>query len=600
MKKELKKKKTLFMSEEYQKMEEIKEEESIKEENEEEESLKEEKKKMEEEEIDDNLLMIEMKKWMKLYKLDLRIIRALYDLGFINPTEIQQLSIKKALKFHKDIVGSAPTGSGKTLSFLIPIVQRLIELDKTDSTQCVIIVPTRELAVQINEHFKKLIKYLPQFTSLVIVGGMAIPKQVRLLSQEPTIVIGTPGRLYELYSETEHNVLQTLPEIPFIVLDEADRLLEKGHFVDFTKLLDIFNNKEKQTFVFSATMILASEMMAKKYSSNGEDELTRMLQKLKLNDAELIDVSTPQQTVEQMEEKKVVVPSLVRDEALFYILTYMKPGKTLVFVNAITMIKRLVPLFQMIGCSVCSLYSGMEMSQRLRNIEKFTKGNDIALFTTDVSARGIDIDDVKTVIHYDLPRTSELYVHRSGRTARAGRSGLCIVFVEKEDKTPYEHLLKTLKKKDFPMIKLDAKPYNFAKKILSLARKISNTNQQHKKISNDKALKKALDIDDQSSDEETEDERVERQRNEKLEKMKIFELKEELKDLLKRYQITKYHGTNKADFLIGLQLKEIHDTPNKPKGKSKRDQKRQHFVSPKNLEVGDIEEQLRFVRSLKK
>ncbi|KAL7717923.1 ATP-dependent RNA helicase mak5 [Entamoeba marina] len=544
------------------------------------------------------------RKWSKLYKFDFRILQALCDLNFTIPTEIQQHSIRHALHDHKDIVGSAPTGSGKTISFLLPIIQRLIETDKASNTQCIVIVPTRELAVQIKKHYEDLTKYLPRFTCAVVVGGMSIPKQVRLLKQEPTVVIATPGRLFELYNATEHNVLQNLPEISYVVVDEADRLLEKGHFKEVKSLLELFNNPSKQSFVFSATLVLSASNVAHKHSTGSDEELSDMLNGLHLLNPSLIDVSTPQQTVSTITENKIVIPSLLRDEAVFSVLKKLSLGKTIIFVNAITMVKRLIPLLQLCGIKASGLYGGMEMPQRLKNIEKFTGSPDTVLVTTDVAARGIDIPDINTVIHYDLPRTTEIYVHRSGRTARAGRSGKCIVLVEKENKKSYEAILRSLKKEDFASIHLDAKAFNLSKQILIIARKICKFGSDKKKITGDKAMKKEFEDDSEDEEEEgieeNEEERVERQMQEKKEKYQNSKDKEELKRLLHMYQMDKITTTNKGDFMIGMQLKQAKTNLPQFKGKSKRNEKRQRFVSVKNLGVDDIEEQLKFIRSLKK
>ncbi|ELP89056.1 ATP-dependent RNA helicase mak5, putative [Entamoeba invadens IP1] len=557
---------------------------------------------MEEEPISDADLYIEMKEWRKLYKIDITILRALYDLGFIYPTEIQKFAIPKALTSQKDLIGSAPTGSGKTLSFLIPLVQRFIEKGTFDTTQCLILVPTRELAVQIRDHLQKLTKYLPRVTSCVVVGGLASVKQVRLLLQEPTIVIGTPGRIFELYNNQDTPVLKTLPSLPYLVVDEADRMVEPGHFSELKDLVTVVSNAEKQTFVFSATMQLAAEMWAAKFKTTQTTQMEMMVSALNMKDTELVDISTPEQTAKEMEEKKITVTGKLRDEALFYVLTKLNPGKTLVFVNAITMVKRVVPLLQMVNIKVSSLYSGMEMAQRLRNIERFTKNENTVLVTTDIAARGLDIDDIKTVIHYDLPRTSELYVHRSGRTARAGRKGTCIVFVVKEEKGKYLKMLENLKKSDFPQIKIDAQGFVMTKKIMVLANKIIDKNNTKKKGGVVKRDQKEIeDSDEEGLDPaEQEDDRVHNEKREKLERLQNYNMKEQLQDLLKKYQIVKLAGSEKGSYLMGLKMEGMSGKDHYVKGKEKREMKRKHFVTVKGLDLDDLDEQINFAKTLAK
>lgn len=388
----------------------------------------------------------------------------LSQLDFKKPTPIQKETIPIAL-LGKDVIGKATTGSGKTLAYGIPILEKYIQSlnlikqnnkdKKINHPTGIIFAPTRELAHQVVDHLNKLAKYSPLSTRGIvsITGGLSIQKQQRLLRHGPGIIVATPGRMLELV-QGDSELAKRLASTDIIVLDEADRLLQDGHFDEFEKILELFGkNRPKsksiewkwQTLVFSATFSrdlfrkLDRHQKGKSSSLMGNDEIVQLLnEKLKFKDKKptLVDANSKEIVSGQITEALVECGPTERDLYLYYFLLMYK-GSTLVFANSIDSVKRLVPLLNNLNIPAFSIHSSMIQKQRLRALEKFKEAsqkNEVAvLVASDVAARGLDIPNIDHVVHYHLPRSADVYIHRSGRTARAGKEGVSVMFCSPQE-----------------------------------------------------------------------------------------------------------------------------------------------------------------------
>lgn len=406
------------------------------------------------------------------------LLNGLQLLGFNTPTAIQKLAIPLALE-GKDVIGKATTGSGKTLAYGLPIlekhIQKLTELKESRSKKIIpppsgiIFAPTRELAHQVVDHLNKISKFapLPQNGIVSITGGLSIQKQERLLEYGPSIIVATPGRLLELI-EKNGDLAKRLGSTDTIVLDEADRLLQDGHFEEFEKILELFYKQRDhahgykwQTLVFSATF--SKDLFGKldkkgKQKDNkavtsggliGNTEILELLQKkLRFRDPKpsLCDANPKEIVSGQVTEALVECGASERDLYLYYFLL-MYPGSTLVFANAVDSVKRLVPFLESLKIPAFSIHSSMIQKQRLRALERFKAATEnsktAVLIATDVAARGLDIPKIDHVAHYHLPRSADVYIHRSGRTARAGLEGVSVMFCSPQEASgPFKKLRK--------------------------------------------------------------------------------------------------------------------------------------------------------------
>ncbi|NWW34593.1 DDX24 helicase, partial [Panurus biarmicus] len=367
-----------------------------------------------------------------------------------------------------------------------------VEFDSDDETHTVdshkkrpllglVLTPTRELAVQVKHH----IDAVAQFTGIktaILVGGMAAQKQERVLNRKPEIVIATPGRLWELVKE-RHPHLSNLRQLRCLVIDEADRMVEKGHFLELSQLLEILNdsqyNPRRQTFVFSATLTLVHQTptrVLQKKNAKKMDKKTKLellMEKVGIKGKpKVIDLTRKEATVETLTETRIHCNTNEKDYYLYYFLLQY-PGRTMVFANSIDCVKRLSSLLTILNCDPLPLHANMHQKQRLKNLERFAERESCVLLTTDVAARGLDIPNVQHVIHYQVPRTSELYVHRSGRTARAASEGLSLLLIGPEDLINFRKIYKTLEKsEELPFFPVDAKCMTSIKERVNLARQI--------------------------------------------------------------------------------------------------------------------------------
>ncbi|NWR01228.1 DDX24 helicase, partial [Paradoxornis webbianus] len=358
---------------------------------------------------------------------------------------------------------------------------RTVDSHKKRPLLGLVLTPTRELAVQVKHHIDAVAKFTGIKTA-ILVGGMAAQKQERVLNRQPEIVIATPGRLWELVKE-RHPHLSNLRQLRCLVIDEADRMVEKGHFLELSQLLEILNdsqyNPRRQTFVFSATLTLVHQTptrVLQKKNAKKMDKKTKLellMEKVGIKGKpKVIDLTRKEATVETLTETRIHCNTNEKDYYLYYFLLQY-PGRTMVFANSIDCVKRLSSLLTILNCDPLPLHANMHQKQRLKNLERFAERESCVLLTTDVAARGLDIPNVQHVIHYQVPRTSELYVHRSGRTARAASEGLSLLLIGPEDLINFRKIYKTLEKsEELPFFPVDAKCMTSVKERMNLARQI--------------------------------------------------------------------------------------------------------------------------------
>ncbi|XP_011305135.1 ATP-dependent RNA helicase DDX24 [Fopius arisanus] len=350
-----------------------------------------------------------------------------------------------------------------------------------------ILTPTRELAIQIKNHISRAAKYT-DIKVAVVVGGMAAVKQERILSKGPEIVIATPGRLWELIDQGNPH-LTKLNSLKYLAIDETDRMLEKGHFQELHQILERVNSDEssvqdRQTFVFSATLTLVHDIpdyLQRKKKGNSKSKIFKLtpgqkLQKiialLKIKNPKIVDVTKARGTAGTLTECRITCTMDHKDYYLYYFLRRHR-GRTLIFCNSIGCVKRLATLFGILECNPLPLHASMQQRQRLKNLEKFQESPEGLLIATDVAARGLDIPNVEHVIHYQVPRTSEGYVHRSGRTARAQKEGITVLMMEPSELSYYTKLCKTLgHTNDIPTFPVVDKLLMSVKERVNVAREI--------------------------------------------------------------------------------------------------------------------------------
>ncbi|TGO17011.1 hypothetical protein BTUL_0021g00080 [Botrytis tulipae] len=404
---------------------------------------------------------VDVSSWEEL-DLSSNTLSALSKMGFSKPTPIQSEAIPEVLAGH-DVVGKASTGSGKTLAFGIPIVEKWLEaygeLDEeelkknTRPPTALILSPTRELAHQLTEHITALCKGMPTSPWVAAVtGGLSVQKQQRQLAKAD-IIIGTPGRLWEVISSS-NELSASLKQVRFLVIDEADRLLTDGHFKEAEEILNALDRTHgdeddeeedtlppRQTLVFSATFHkgLQQKLAGKGKQSFKEESqsMEYLLKKLNFREdkPKFVDVNPISQMAANLKEGMVECGGEEKDLYLYSLLLHHPNQRTLIFTNSIHSVRRLTPMLQTLNIPAHSLHSQMIQKARMRSIEKFSRTNNTGsvLVATDVAARGLDIGGVQLVIHYHLPRTADMYVHRSGRTARAAASGSSILLCGPEE-----------------------------------------------------------------------------------------------------------------------------------------------------------------------
>ncbi|MDO5017729.1 MAG: DEAD/DEAH box helicase [Lagierella massiliensis] len=341
--------------------------------------------------------------------LSQEVMRAVSDMGFEEFTPIQKSSIPLLLE-GADVIGQAQTGTGKTAAFGIPIIEKINE--NSNKVQALVLCPTRELCIQVSEEISNLAKYKKNIKVMPIYGGQPIERQLRGLKSGVQIVIGTPGRVMD---HMRRGSLK-LNNLNFFVLDEADEMFDMG-FRDDIELILQDVPEERQSLFFSATM--AKEIMdfTKKYQNNPE----------------IVKVVNKELTVPKVKQVYIELRNDIKTEILSRLLDRDNPKLTVVFCNTKKKVDELTAELQSRGYFADGLHGDLKQNQRDKVMEKFRSSTIDILVATDVAARGIDVDDVDLVVNYDMPQDNEYYVHRIGRTARAGRFGTAISFVTGKD-----------------------------------------------------------------------------------------------------------------------------------------------------------------------
>lgn len=333
------------------------------------------------------------------------ILKAVEDMGYTHPSQIQTQSIPLLLD-GRDVIGQAQTGTGKTAAFAIPIIDQVDTSSK--KPQALILCPTRELAVQVEGEFVKLSKYKRGFSSTCIYGGESIDRQIRSLKQGVQVVVGTPGRIMD---HMDRGTLK-LDNVGIIVLDEADEMLDMGFREDIENILSDCP-EERQTVFFSATMPKPILDLTKKFQKNPE----------------VIKVLRKELTVENISQVYYEVKQPLKIELMTRLMSLNQYTLSVVFCNTKRVTDEVTEELIARGVMAEALHGDLSQAQRTKVMNKFRKGHCSVLVATDVAARGIDVDNVEAVFNFDLPLDEENYVHRIGRTGRAGKSGAAISFV---------------------------------------------------------------------------------------------------------------------------------------------------------------------------
>jgi ATP-dependent RNA helicase DeaD len=308
------------------------------------------------------------------------------------------------------VTGQAKTGTGKTAAFGIPALERLDLRDR--QTQVIVLSPTRELAIQTAEEIARLATHLGHITILPIYGGQPIERQLRALKTGVQIVVGTPGRVLD---HLRRRTL-TLSGVRMVVLDEADQMLDMGFLPDIETILSK-TPRDRQTVLFSATLPKPILAISKRFQNNPQ----------------FVEIPHKELTVPEVDQRYIEVHSRDKFDVLCRLFDQMDPRLALVFCNTKRRVDQVTKRLKTLGYSVGAIHGDLKQSQRDRVMGQFRRGEIDLLVATDVAARGIDVEDIDLVVNLDVPQVAEYYVHRIGRTARAGRSGRAITFVSPED-----------------------------------------------------------------------------------------------------------------------------------------------------------------------
>ena len=392
-------------------------------------------------------------------QLNKPILRAVAEAGYDNPTLVQEKTIPVVLE-GKDVIVSAQTGTGKTAAFALPILQKLFDNQdapkKGKKIKALIVSPTRELAVQINENFKTYSTYTNLRTTVVF-GGTSIEPQIDVLNKGVDILIATPGRLLDLHKQDIIN----LDYVETLVLDEADLMLDMG-FIDDVKKIERLCTREKQILLFSATIPFKVEQLANTI----------------LTSPERIEVAANSSTSKNINQVLYYVPKKNKIELCLHLLRNTIKGSILIFRRTKFGVDKLEQTLIKNGYKVESIHGDKSQHLRQEALNKFKNGYVNILIATDVAARGIDINELDAVINFDLPNVPETYVHRIGRTARAGKSGTSYSFCSADEKA-YVQAIQQLIQLQLDVI--DDHPYPLDPKAKPEIHKSKKTGSKHKK-----------------------------------------------------------------------------------------------------------------------
>ena len=340
------------------------------------------------------------------------------DMGFDKLTPIQELTIPDALK-GKDLIGQAQTGSGKTIAFAIPVLEKIFIPDK--SPQAIILCPTRELCMQVADEIKKVGSKIKKLKVLAVYGGQPIGKQTRVLKKGVHVVVGTPGRVID---HIQRGNLELIG-VESVVLDEADEMLEMGFREDIECILAQIP-PQRQTLLFSATIPSEIKQIAQKYQKNPK----------------FIKVSDKKENIPKITQYAFRCDIRDKFDALTRLIDAYNVNLALIFCNTKKSVDYVSKHLRKLDFSVDSLHGDMTQKTRDKVMNKFKNGNISILVATDVAARGLDIDNVDVIINYDVPQNHDDYIHRIGRTARAGKTGLAFMLVSKDEKARFNNIKK--------------------------------------------------------------------------------------------------------------------------------------------------------------
>ena len=361
------------------------------------------------------------------------LVRAVTEHGYTIPTPIQMQAIPAVLG-GGDLLAGAQTGTGKTAGFVLPLLQRLSlvaskKITGTKAVRALILTPTRELAAQVEESVRTYGKYA-KFSSVVIFGGVGINPQISALKRGVDIVVATPGRLLDLHQQRAID----LSHVEILVLDEADRMLDMGFIHDIKRVLKLLPPK-RQNLLFSATF---------------SDDIKTLADNL-LDNPALIEVARRNSTVEAITQKIHPVDRDKKRQLLSHLIKSQNWHQVLVFTRTKHGANRLAELLNKDGITSLAIHGNKSQSARTKALAEFKTGDLQVLVATDIAARGIDIDQLPHVVNYDLPNVAEDYVHRIGRTGRAGALGEAISLVCIDEKA-YLHAIERLIKRDIPSV----------------------------------------------------------------------------------------------------------------------------------------------------
>ncbi len=335
------------------------------------------------------------------------LLKGLEEAGFQYPTHIQAKLIQPMLA-DKDLLGQAKTGTGKTAAFALPILNNA---DKDTGAQALVLAPTRELAIQIVHEINELGKHTP-IKATPVTGGASAHKQRNALQAGAQIVVGTPGRVMDMHQR------KALPfdKLRWVVLDEVDRMLDIGFREDIRKILSKIKQPHQTVFV-SATI---------------SDEIEKLARRFMHDDAEKIVTVAKSLTVSQVDQKYVPVVKRDKKRMLMHLLTHEDPALTVVFCRMKVTVREVTRYLTDHGIEAFEIHADLNQGKRNRIMKRLRDGNLEVLVASDLAARGLDVQGITHIINFDLPEDPEIYVHRIGRTARAGRSGVAWAFVEPE------------------------------------------------------------------------------------------------------------------------------------------------------------------------
>jgi ATP-dependent RNA helicase RhlE len=394
---------------------------------------------------DSNILtifFIEKEVNMNFKELGLKepLLKAIEEFGYTIPTPIQEQAIPNILS-NKDVLGCAQTGTGKTGAFALPLIQSIMDI-KDSNIKVLIITPTRELAIQIRDNFKTYGKYTT-LKAAVVLGGVNQAHQIEVLKKGVDVLIATPGRLLDLVNQK----YVKLGFVKTVVLDEADTMLDMGFIQDIKKIFDRLP-REKQVLLFSATMPDGIKKLADQFLTNPIN----------------INVSPVSSTVDKIEQRLYYVDKGNKINLLLSVLKKEDIKSALIFTRTKHGANRLAEALRKANLETEVIHGNKSQSARVNALTNFKSGKTKIMVATDIAARGIDISELSHVINYEIPNPAETYVHRIGRTGRAGLTGIAISFSDIDEKAQVMEIQKLIKQSiptvshEFPMMQKNLSP----------------------------------------------------------------------------------------------------------------------------------------------